>query len=93
VLIRLNITINVLDIELIKRALLETENGDQFAVLLEEKNYEFTLVHKIEKRHRDEDIYEIMKEYGYLPVPNGMQCPYCKTNYYNGDRKKIERKL
>jgi hypothetical protein len=93
VLIRPNITTNILDINFIKKALAETENGIQFGELLDEKGYEFTVVHKMEVMHGDEDIYEILKEYGCLPVPDGLQYPYCKWNKYNGSRKIIERKL
>jgi hypothetical protein len=74
-LIHPNVTTNDLDIDFIKKALLETENDNQFAFILEEKKYEFTIVHKMEPRHEDEDLYDIMKEYGSLPVPNGTQCP------------------
>jgi hypothetical protein len=92
-LIRSNLTTNDLDLEYIKKALMETENGDQFQELLEEKGYEFTMVHKMETRQGNEDIYEILKEYGCLPVPNGMQCPYCKWNYYGGSRRRTKDKL
>jgi hypothetical protein len=50
-LIRPNITTNVLDIEYIKKALAETENGTQFGKLMKNKGYEFTKVHKMEERH------------------------------------------
>jgi hypothetical protein len=61
-------------------------NGDQFVNILEEKGYEFTKVHTMEVRYGDEDEYEILKEYGCLPVPSDMKSPYFKTNYYGGDR-------
>jgi hypothetical protein len=82
-----------LDIDFIKKALVETMNGEQFGTLLEGKRYEFTKVYTMEIRHGDEDVYEIMKEYGWLPVPSGMQCPYCKINYSNGEKERIEKKL
>jgi hypothetical protein len=92
-LIRPNLRTNDFDIEFIKKALVETKNGKQFGALLEEKGYEFTKVHTMKVRHGDEYVYEIMKEYGCLPVPSGMQCPYCKINYYNGEKGRIEKKL
>jgi hypothetical protein len=30
---------------------------------------------------------------GCLPIPNGMQCPYCKVNYYEGDTVRIYNKM
>lgn len=60
---RPNLVANILDTDFIKKALLETENGGKFGELLEEKWYEFTIVHDMEERHGDEDIFEIMKEY------------------------------
>jgi hypothetical protein len=47
----------------------------------------------MEKRAGEEDIYEVLKESGCLPVPSGMQCPYCKVNYFEGDMLKIRRKM
>jgi hypothetical protein len=41
----------------------------------------------------DEEIYEVLKESGCLRIPNGMQCPYCKVNYYEGDANRIGRKM
>jgi hypothetical protein len=35
----------------------------------------------------------MLKEYGCLPVPDGMKCPCCDWNRYNGSRGVIERKL
>jgi hypothetical protein len=35
----------------------------------------------------------MLKDYGCLPVPEGMQCPYCNWNLYNGNRGVIGRKL
>jgi hypothetical protein len=77
---------NDLDIDFIKRALLETENEEQFSLALEEKGYEFTKVRKMKRRPGEEDIYEIFKESGSLPVPDGIQCSYCKVNYFGGER-------
>jgi hypothetical protein len=51
------------------------------------------MIHKIEERHGDENIYQILEEYGCLPVPDGMQCPYCACNRYNGSRGVTERKV
>jgi hypothetical protein len=85
-LTRPNLLTNTLDNEFIKKALLESENGEKFGELLEEKGYEFTIVHDMEERHGEEDIFEIMKEYGCLPVPDGVQCPYCEFNRYGGNR-------
>jgi hypothetical protein len=62
ILITPNIRTNEFDIDFIKRALLETENDEQFGLALEERNDEFTKVHKMEIRRGDEDIYEIMKK-------------------------------
>jgi hypothetical protein len=63
-LIAPNTRTNDLDIDYIKRALLETENREHFGLALEEKNYEFTNVHKMEIRSGEEDIYEVLKESG-----------------------------
>jgi hypothetical protein len=60
---------------------------------LEGKNYKFTKVHKMKVSTGDEEIYEILKESGFLPVPNGMQCPYCEVNNYEGDTSRIKRKI
>jgi hypothetical protein len=73
--------------------LTNTDNGTQFGKLMEGKGYKFTRIHKMYQRKGDEDIYDILKEYGCLPVPDGMQCPYCDWNRYNGSREVIERKL
>jgi hypothetical protein len=60
---------------------------------LEEKGYKFKRIHKLDQKNGDEDVYEILKEFGCLPVPDGMQCPYCDWNRYNGSRGKIREKL
>jgi hypothetical protein len=44
-LIKPNTKANDLDIEFIKKAILETENGKEFGSALEERNYEFARVH------------------------------------------------
>jgi hypothetical protein len=75
---------NELDTDYIKRCLAETDNGTQFGKLMKRKGYKFTRVHKMDQRHGDEDVYDILKEYGCLPVPDGMQCSYCDWNRYNG---------
>jgi hypothetical protein len=92
-LITPNTTTNDLDIDFIKRALLETENGEEFGMTLEDKNYEFTKLCKMKVSTEDEGIYEILKESECLPVLNGMQCPYCKINYYERDTNRIGRKI
>jgi hypothetical protein len=91
-LITPNVRTNNLDIEFIKKALMETKNGKQFARLLEEKS-EFTKVHKMEIRQGNQDIYEVLKDSGCLPMPCGMQYPYHKLNYYNGEESRIHKKL
>jgi hypothetical protein len=50
-------------------------------------------VDKMEIRHGNEDIYEVLKDSECLSVPNGMQCHYCKVNYYNGEESKIYKRL
>jgi hypothetical protein len=59
----------------------------------EERNYEITKVHKMETKTGHEDIYEVLKESQCLPVPSGMQCSYCKVNYFEGDASRIKRKM
>jgi hypothetical protein len=85
-LVRPNLRENVLDTDYIKRCLAETDNGTQFGKLMMKKRYVFTKIHTMEARHGDEDVYEMLKEYGCLPVPDGMQCPYCDWNRYSGSR-------
>jgi hypothetical protein len=48
---------------------------------------------ELDQKNGGEDVYDILKEFGCLPVPDGMQCPYCDWNRYNGSRVKIEEKL
>jgi hypothetical protein len=47
ILITPNTRTNDIDIEFLKKALLETENGEEFGLALEEKKYEFTKVRKM----------------------------------------------
>jgi DNA repair exonuclease SbcCD ATPase subunit len=75
-----NTRTNDLDIDFIKRALLETENGEHFGLALEEKKNEFTKVHKMKITSGEEDIYEVLKGSGRLPVPSGLQSPHYKVN-------------
>jgi hypothetical protein len=88
-----NLKDNDLDIEFIKESLLKSENGSQLVRTLEGKGYKFTKVHKIYGAPGEQDVYERMKGYGCVPVTEGMQCPYCKWNRYNGNRTIISGKL
>jgi hypothetical protein len=47
----------------------------------------------MEIRQGNDDIYEVLKDSGCLPVPNGIHCPYCKVDYYNGKESRIYEKL
>jgi hypothetical protein len=37
----------------------------------------------------NEEVFGVLKISECLPVPDGMQCAYCKVNYYEGDPVKI----
>jgi tRNA A-37 threonylcarbamoyl transferase component Bud32 len=65
-----NLRENVIDIDYIKKCLTETDNGIQFGKLMKRKGYKFTRVHKMDQRHGDEEVYDILKEFGCLPVPD-----------------------
>jgi hypothetical protein len=92
-IVKPNLKDNDLDIEFIKESLMGTDSGIQFGKIMETKGYKFTIVHKIYPVSGKQDIYARLKEYGCLPMPDGMQCPYCKWNRYNGDRETISRRL
>jgi hypothetical protein len=55
---------------------LKTRNAEEFGTALEERGYEFTEVHRMKSLSVDEEIFEILKNRGCLPIPNEMQSPY-----------------
>jgi hypothetical protein len=79
--------------EFLKKALLQAKNGEEFVAVLEEKKYDFTQVHKNRSMIEKKEIFEVLKLTGCLRAPNGMQCLYCKVNYYEGDPVKIYKQM